>query len=159
VDKSSFLLAVRVDHARWQTALDALGRSRMLEPIVGEWTGKDLVAHVTWLEREMVGLMHERALAGSELWLLDTDAGNAIAFEQNRLRPLDEVLADAETVHTQLLEELESLPEEHYGNPARFRDMPPDWLPWRVFAGNTYLHYREHADDVEQWLRGTGSVG
>jgi hypothetical protein len=64
------------------------------------------------------------------------------------------VLDEAERVHQDLVDAFEELPEEHYGNPARFRDMPADWLPWQVFAGNTYEHYRDHAADVRAWLDG-----
>ncbi len=155
MDKTQFLSAVRADWARWQAVLDEVGEARMTQPgAAGEWSVKDIVAHLTWFEREMVGVIRQRWLAGSDLWNVGQDERNAVIFEQNRERALDDVLGEAERVHQELVDGLEELPEEHYGNPARFRDMPADWLPWQVFAGNTYEHYQHHAADVRAWLDG-----
>jgi hypothetical protein len=97
-------------------------------------------------------------LAGSPLWNLEQDQRNAALHEQLRDLPLDQVLANAQRVHQELVEALRDLPAEHYFNPARFRDMPADWLPWQVFAGNTYEHYRDHDVDVRTWLDGQVTV-
>ena len=61
--------------------------------MVGKWSVKDLVAHITWSESEMVGVLAGRALVGSDLWSLTNDERNEIVYQQNRDRPLDEVLA------------------------------------------------------------------
>ncbi len=153
MDKAEFLRHVRADWQRWQAALDELGEARMTQPgVAGDWSVRDVIAHITWSEREMLGVLRQRALAGSELWRLDADQRNAAIYAQNRGRPLADVLQGAQAVHEQLVEALEELPEEHYGNPARFRDMPADWLPWRVLAGNTYEHYEHHLNDVRKWM-------
>jgi uncharacterized protein (TIGR03083 family) len=159
MDKTQFLSALRADWARWQALLDEVGTARMTRPgAAGEWSVKDMVVHIAWFEREMVGLIHERALAGSELWNVSQDARNAAIFEQNQQRGQDDVLGEAQRVHQDLVDALEDLPEEHYGNPGRFRDMPAHWLPWQVFAGNTYEHYRDHTADVRAWLDGQVTV-
>ncbi len=86
------------------------------------------------------------------MWNLDTDRRNTVVYQQNRDRPLAEILAESQAVHEDLVQLLEELPEEHYGNSARVRGVPADWLPWRVLEGNTFGHYREHARDVRAWL-------
>jgi uncharacterized protein (TIGR03083 family) len=155
MDKAQFLSAVRADWARWQAALDEVGRARMTQPgAAGEWSVKDMVAHVTWFEREMVNVIRRRVFEGSELWNVSQDARNKAIFEENRGRALDDVLGESERIHQDLVDALEELPEEHYANPARFRGMPADWVPWQVFAGNTYEHYRDHTTDVRAWLDG-----
>jgi hypothetical protein len=32
------------------------------------------------------------------------------------------------------------------------QQIPTDWLPWRVIAGNTDIHYREHTQNLQAWL-------
>ncbi|MDE0217922.1 MAG: hypothetical protein OXJ90_01530 [Spirochaetaceae bacterium] len=50
----------------------------MLQPRAGGcWSGKDIVAHVIWYEREMVGVLKSRVLAGSDLWALPVDERNS----------------------------------------------------------------------------------
>jgi hypothetical protein len=126
----------------------------MSEPgVVGEWSFKDLIAHVTWSERQMVGMLRARALVGSELWQLSQDERNAAIFK-NRHHPLDEVREDAREVFAHLLEELEGLIEEEVHDSGRFPGMPAELPPWRIIAGNTFWHCREHTGDIRAWLEG-----
>lgn len=130
-------------------SLIKLSDEQMIEPgAAGEWSVKDIIAHITWGEREMVEVIQSRALAGSDLWNLTTDERNRIVFDQNKDKPLDEVRAEWEQVFQELVRGLESLSTEELNDPGKFRDMPPDWVPWKVLAGNTYEHYRDHAGDI-----------
>ena len=155
MDKASFLSHLRREWANWEAALGEVPAARMAEPgVTGEWSAKDVVAHVTWYEREMVHVIRERVLAGSTLWDLGLARRNAAIYAENHDRPQAVVLAESADVHSRLVAALEELPEEHYGNPARFREMPVDWEPWRVFASNSYEHYPEHAAAIRTWLGG-----
>jgi hypothetical protein len=107
VDKATLLEEVQSAHDEWEGVLAEVGVAHMTEPgVAGEWSVKDVIAHVTWSEREMVGVLRAHALVGSELWNLSEDERNAAVFAQNRERPLDDVLHDAQGVYAQLLEEL-----------------------------------------------------
>jgi uncharacterized damage-inducible protein DinB len=130
-----------------------LGEAELSAPgATGTWSVKDVIAHITWFEREMVGVIQARALVGSELWNLPPDARNAAIFVQNRDRSLADVLAEAERVYAELLAAIETLTDEELADPARFAGMPTDWQPWRVIAGNSFEHYRDHALALQAWL-------
>jgi hypothetical protein len=111
-----------------------------------------VAAHITWFEREMVGMLQARALIGSDLWQLPPDQRNARIFDENRERSLHDVLAEAQQVHQQFLEGMEALAEDDLVDPHRFPGMPEDWQPWKVLAGNSNEHYRDHSRDVSTWL-------
>jgi uncharacterized protein (TIGR03083 family) len=131
----------------------------MLEPTLGGgWSVKDVVAHVTWSEREMVGVLRQRALVGSPLWGFDQDKRNAIVFAENRDRGLDDVLAEEERVYAELLPLLEQLTSEDLADGDRFAKMLPEVPPWRIFAGSTFLHYEDHAAAIAVWLRQSTSA-
>lgn len=100
----------------------------------------------------MVGVARGRALAGSDLWGQADDPRNAAIFAQNRDRPLPDILAEARAVHRQLLDALEPLADEDFRDPRRFRQMPDTWIPWQVFAANSYNHYRDHLPALQAWL-------
>ena len=120
--------------------------------IYGDWSLKDIIAHITWHEQEMVGLIQARALVGSELWNLPTDERNAAIYEQTKDQSLEQVLAESEQVHQQLLDALPTLSDEDLIDPSSFPNMPSDWQPWMIIAQNTYEHYEDHMKDVEKWL-------
>lgn len=105
----------------------------------------------------MVGVIRERALVGSPLWVLDQDARNAAVYAENRDRELRDVVAEERAVWSELLPGLESLTDEDLTDRSRFRNMselPPGVLPWQIFAGSTFRHYEDHLRDIGSWLHG-----
>jgi hypothetical protein len=152
MNKAELLAATRKERARWDALVGSVDQAQMTRRgVAGEWSVKDIIAHITWYERELVITLQARALAGSELWQLPMDERNAVIFQENRDRPLDEVLAEAPRVFQQLLGLLEGLSEEDLVDPSRFPGMPSDWRPWQVIAGIAHQHYRDHIQDVEAW--------
>jgi hypothetical protein len=137
----------------WQAALAQVNETQMTQPgIEGHWSVKDVIAHITWYEREMVGVMQTRALVGSDLWGLPTHERNAAIYEQNKDRPLPEVLAESQQIHQQMMSLLATLTDDELNDPGRFRDMPPDWIPWQLIAQNSNEHYADHTAVLQSWL-------
>ena len=155
---SQFIDTLQQERAKWNTMIDSIDREDMLTlGVAGEWSLKDVIAHITWHEREMVGLVQAHALVGSELWNLPTDERNAAIYEEIRDQSLEQILKESTQVHQQLLDLLPTLSNEDLTNAGNFPHMPPDWQPWRIIAQNTYEHYRQHKPDVERWLEGLRS--
>jgi uncharacterized damage-inducible protein DinB len=154
MNQSLFLEELRAARREWDAALAGISEERMLDPgLPGGWSVKDAIAHVTWSEREMVGVIRERALAGSPLWELDQDARNAAVVAAARDHTLDEVLAGARAVWAELLPALQSLTDDDLTDPSHFArlDELPGVLPWQIFAGSTFRHYRDHAGEIRAW--------
>jgi uncharacterized protein (TIGR03083 family) len=153
MDKLTLIDEIRKAREEWQSLIAEVGKSRMTEPgLPGGWSVKDVIAHITWYEREMIGMLKAKALEGSELWQLPQDERNVLIYEENRDRPLEEVLSEAEQIYNQLFEAIASLSEDDLSDPSHFRDMPSEWTPWDVIAGNTYEHYHQHIPDIREWL-------
>jgi DinB superfamily len=143
MDKATFIEAL----------LAEVGEARMLQPgAAGEWSVKDVIAHVMWGEREMVGVMQAHALVGSNLWDLPEDERNAVVFTEQRDCPLQEVLTEEQQVYAQFLEAVQALSDEDFSDPHRFREMPEQWLPWQILAGCSFAHYRQHMQSIRAWL-------
>ncbi|HYN87860.1 MAG TPA: DinB family protein [Ardenticatenaceae bacterium] len=154
MDKAKLLERLIDGRARWDEALAGIDESHLAEPgASGEMSIKDLIAHVTWYEHEMVGLLDQRALVGSELWGLSDAERNAAILAANRERPLGEVRAEAQRVFEQLVEAVRSLSDEELVDASKYRDMPADWVPWQLLADNSYEHYEHHMPDVEALAR------
>ncbi|MGH2562492.1 MAG: DinB family protein [Thermomicrobiales bacterium] len=153
--KPRFLEVLLSERERWDALLIEVGEGRMTEvTLPGGWSVKDVVAHIAWSEREMVGVMRERALVGSDLWNEEQDERNRIVYEENRKRPLAEVLTEARAVYRDFLECVKHLDDDDLHDPGRYLGMPPDWTPWKVLAGCCYWHYADHSAEVRAWLDG-----
>jgi hypothetical protein len=152
VGKEQLLDMVRAARAEWDAALARIPPGWMTEPgVEGEWSVKDIVAHITWGEHEAAGAAQARALVGSELWELPQDERNRAVFEQNRHRDLGEVLADSGAVFARFVAALEALSADEVNDPQRFAGMPAGWRPWRILYDPG--HYATHLRSVRTWLR------
>lgn len=157
MNTTEFLAELHTGRAEWEDALARIPMERMAEPgVEGKWSVKDVVAHIAWHEREMLTMLRARDANGSDLWNLPLDERNAAIYAQNRDRTLGDVLAEGSDSYTELLAAVENLSDEDLNDPKRYRDMPADWVPWQVLAGNTYEHYRDHAASLRKWLDRAG---
>ena len=156
MDKEEFMLKFHAARSEWDAMLAEVGTARMLEPGVTDegWTVKDVVAHNTWNEREIVEMTrtHSMDTPDAKLWLLSNDERNRAIYEMYRDKPLSQVLAEARQVYDDLVRQLERLSDDDLNDPTRFRDMPADWIPWQIIAGCTFRHYPDHVSDVKRWL-------
>ncbi len=150
--KATFMDLVRNGRAEWDALVAQIDEAQMTEPgVEGEWSVKDIVAHVTWYECEMVSVVQARALVGSDLWGLPLEARNAGVFAEIRNRPLPEVLTETYTVFQQLMAGLQTLTGEDLNEASHFTEMPLEWKPWQVIASNTYEHYPDHLRAIRAW--------
>lgn len=148
---------VNTERSTWQGLLEQIDPEKMHESgVSGEWSLKDVIAHITWHENEMVNMVQNHVLKGSDLWELITDERNAVIQEENRHKSLEQVMEESDQIHQQLMELLPTLSDEDLINPDNFTGMPPDWQPWTILADNTYEHYQHHIKDLKRWIKKTG---
>jgi hypothetical protein len=151
--KADVLDKMRAGRAEWEALIAQVPRERMTEPgVMGAWSVKDIIAHVTWGEAEITAVFRRHALVGSDLWNLPQDERNAAMVAESRARSLDDVLAEAERAYPQLLAAVQSLDDADLNDAARYANMPPLWRPWQLIAGNTYNHYPDHIPAIRAWL-------
>ena len=145
MNKNTFIGKLEQARSQWKVVLARMNEQRMLQPgIVGSWSVKDLLAHISWYEREMVPVILQHTFAGSEWWVLSTDERNELIYQQNWQRSLQEIVHEGQCSYMDLLQAVQSLSDEDLNDASRFQDMPEDWIPWQIFAGNSYEHYQEH---------------
>jgi len=117
----------------------------------GDWSVKDILAHITWYEQEMLDAVLNRALIGSDLWDVSLELRNQTLYEENRNRDLKDVLDDYKIVFESMIDTMETLTDEDFLDASHFAKMPSNWKPWEVFASNTYEHYDDHLVELSAW--------
>lgn len=151
--KADVIDKMQTGRAQWEALIAQVPRERMTEPgVMGAWSVKDIIAHVTWGEAEITEVFLRHALVGSDLWNLPQDERNAAMVAASRARSLADVLAEAERAYPRLLAAVQALDDADLNDAARYADMPPLWRPWQLVAGNTYDHYPDHIPAIRAWL-------
>ncbi len=153
MDKNTFIKTLKETRAQWEELLAQIDQEWMLEPGVAEqWSVKDIVAHIMWSEQELIPVMQTHVLAGSELWNLPLDERNEIVVLQSRNRSLREILTEEQETYAQFLQAVQTLSEEDFNDPHRFKDMPENWVPWQILAGSSFKHFQDHMPSIREWL-------
>jgi hypothetical protein len=124
-------------------------------PVQEQWTAKDIVAHITAWERELVGWLRTAArgeapdIPAPGTWSSYMDYFNARCYADNCQRPLAEIMAESHQAYQQLMAELQALPDDPLDEVwSAWQDGKP---PWGLLA-TFYEHYREHGEPIRDWL-------
>lgn len=154
------LAAIERERDSWEALLAEVGEARMLEPgPMGEWSFKDLAAHLTgWRARTLQRL--EAAANGQPepdpVWparLATDDEVNDWIHEVNRDRLLGEVIAESRESYARLAEIVQRLPDAALYDPAYFPWLEGNALgPWIVLGGPFSHLHEEHDPDIRRWL-------
>jgi hypothetical protein len=134
---------LHAERTQWNALLDQVGLDRMDIPgVEGEWSVKQLVAHLTWYELAVVegaqqalntGTFSRRRPEGMSL-----DEMNAPLAEESRARPASDVLAEADAVFEQLLALIAACPDAILNDP-QLLGLPDDMPPWMRVANNSFV--------------------
>lgn len=146
---------------RWdelQVLLGRLSREEFERTLGDGWSAKVHVGHIAAWERSLLALLRGEnrprgmGVAPEVYRALDNDALNALLAARTQTQPLDEVRADAERVHAEVVALLDSMSESDLERPySHFQPNDPPYNPNPVFGwvnGNTWGHYEEHT----RWL-------
>ena len=124
-----------------------LSESQLIQSgVTGNWSVKDIIAHVTWWEEETLkhlplivnGVRPPRYSAKYG----GIDAFNAMMTEQKKTLSFSDVLRQQDETHRRLIVYIQSLPEEQFTRETRVR---------RRLRLDTYNHYPKHAKAIRAW--------
>ena len=154
--KAQLLSDLNDEQASWEALLQDIGEQHMTQPgVAGEWSIKDIVAHLTGWRRRTVArfqaaLRHEAQPPAPWPTHLQTDDEiNAWIYAANRDLPLADVLRESRDVFEQLVETLAAFPAADLLDPARFPWMEGEPLSGAAFFGH---FHEEHEPDMRAWL-------
>jgi len=156
--REALIQRVSATRDRWRRLVADVGPDRLEEPgAMGDWTFKDVAAHVTAWRRRTVRRL-EAAGRGepepplpwpAELGEDEDDPINAWIHEQTKDRPADELLAEADAIYDDFVAAIRALPLDAVTDPRRFAWLGGGALADADFGG----HLDIHEPDVRAWLR------
>jgi hypothetical protein len=150
-------LLARIDAAwnAFQDSYSGLADERLVEPgVAGDWSVKDVIAHVTWWEEEALIHLPHIVEGGRPPRYSVTyggiDAFNALMADRKRQLLLAEVRRQAAATHQRLIDYIESVPEEFITRETRFR---------RRLRLDSYSHYPIHTEAIRRWRQERAGTG
>jgi hypothetical protein len=155
MNRDELLDALEDGREKFIDAIEGLSDEAMLEAgVIEGWSIKDMLYHLSMWEAEMVKLLWQAAQGQKpttkHFTQVDVDATNTAWLEQGKVRPLDQVLADFQSVRKQTTRRVKAFSDEDLTDPQRYT-----WLGgrplWEWVVGDSYDHEAEHAAQILEW--------
>jgi hypothetical protein len=153
--KSEILTALNEGRERFLEAIEDLTPDQMKETgVVGEWSVKDILVHLTRWEAELVKLLWQASQGqkptSAHFSSSSVDDLNARWYQESRSRPLERILEDFHGVRAQTVRRVEDFSDEDLTDPKRYL-----WLNdaplWEWIAGDSFEHEAEHGAQIRAW--------
>jgi hypothetical protein len=160
MNKNDILIQLEESREKFLDALDGLPFDQWTIPgIEGEWSIKDILAHLSRWEAELVKLLWQtrqgQRPTTMQINQMNVDETNNIWFIESRTRSLEHVLDDFHLVRNQTILRVEGFSDKELADPKRY-----PWLDSRPLsewiASDSFGHEAEHAPQIVEWRKKLG---
>lgn len=155
MNKEEILEALEDQRENFLDVIDGLSEQATLEQgVVGDWSVKDLIAHLSLWEAELVKMLWQvqqsQRPTSAHFGQIPVDELNETWHKEFLNRPLDRILADFHAVRRQTARRVDAFSTKDLNDPARF-----PWLKgrplWEWVASDSFEHEAEHAAQIREW--------
>lgn len=153
--KIELLQAISAARDKWDSLIAQIPVDRLPEPVApGGWSIKDIIAHITEYDRQLVLGLALRLQKPPQIWLddLSLDEFNARLHEQIAERDPVDILRDSQQVFRDLIGEVESHTEDYLFGSHHLEGISDDIIPYRMLKSESYGHYRDHIPAIQAWI-------
>lgn len=157
MDKTELLEALEDGRQELVEMLEDLPDEVMLKPgVCGDWSIKDILAHLTQWEGQTVTLLFQasqgdRKPTTAHFGKETVDEVNQRWYEAGKERPLERVWEDWVSVRKQMIRRVTAFSDTDLNDPQRYSWLKGEPL-WQIIANNTFEHDDEHADGIREFL-------
>jgi len=155
-DKKTTLDLLNTEYNNFQDAIKGLDRDQLERVFYGDWSVKDIVAHMLGWEREMTEAL--RRIARGEkptpegVDYSNSDDWNAKFSMRMKQQLPTTVLAEWGQVHAGFVKAAQAIPDDRFGASDDGRPKTVN----RIVETTGYGHYQLHAPPIREWRQREG---
>lgn len=159
MNRDEILNALEDEREKFLEAIEGLPEEALLEPgVVGEWSIKDLMAHISMWEAWLIRLLWQISQGETPTRLIpaeQVDEVNAAWHAQAKDRPLEQVMEDFRQARKQTARRVLAFSDRDLSDPQRYPWAKGNTLA-EIIAMNTWAHEAEHTAQIQAWRQKTG---
>lgn len=153
--KKELLKAIEDGHEELLQSIEGLDDETLSQPgVSGEWSVKDILAHIGRWEAELVAMLFQMQRGGkpttAQFGKMTTEELNTKWHMESLERSLAQVQSDLRGVHRQILRRVEEFSDQDLDDEKRY-----PWLKGMslgaYIASDTYEHELDHAEEIHEW--------
>lgn len=147
IKKSTFLKKLRYRRKHWDSTIDTIIANNLEnEKISQKWYLKDIIAHITWYEKELLFALEHKSIVESEFWNMKVDERNNVIFTKTQENTLSDILTDSTKVFNNLIAKVEDLTHEDLNSENFVERKEGTRITHDFIGGISFWHYEDHED-------------
>jgi hypothetical protein len=155
MNKDEVLDALEDEREKFMDSIEGLSDEALQTPgVVGEWSIKDIMTHLSAWEAELVKLLWQvkqnQKPSTAHFSDVAVDFRNQQWYAIYKGRPLENVLADFVSVRKQTVRRVEAFNDKDLTDPQRYTWLEERAL-WEWVAGDSFEHEAEHRSQIQAW--------
>jgi len=160
--KEELISALTTGRAELLTAIEDIPQQEMTIPgIVGQWSLKDMLVHLTRWEAELVKLLWQAKQGTTPTTIHFTpetvDQVNERWYQQSSSRSMDVVWDDFLKVREQTIRRVDGFGEQELNDVDYYPWLDSSPL-WKWIADDSFGHEAEHIEDIRAWRSRKGKT-
>ncbi|MFX0123760.1 MAG: hypothetical protein ACFFAE_08990 [Candidatus Hodarchaeota archaeon] len=146
MNKRTFLKKIRYRREHWESTIDTIiNRGLERELCSKNWRIKDVIAHITWYDKNILEALKNKSIVGSEFWNMSIDDRNEMIFNETQNMTLNEVLKVSKNTFNSLILSIEDMSDEEL-NSDDFIQRKEKRITWDFIGAGNFWHYEDHED-------------
>lgn len=151
MDKQTAIKQVEDGAAELNAAIEGLDEAQMTKTFYGDWSVKEILAHIAGWQTEMTGGI-ERMARGERptpegVDYSDGDAWNARFAERSKALSASDVAAQMRTAYAGFIAAAKTIGDDRYGEGKTIN---------RMLEATGYGHYKEHLPAIRDYRKQLG---
>ncbi|MFW9921193.1 MAG: DinB family protein [Candidatus Thorarchaeota archaeon] len=147
IKRNTLLKKMKHLRKRWDSTIGSIIEKGLeSEPISQKWYLKDVIAHITWYDRELLNALEAKSIVDSSFWNMDVEARNEMIFKNTQDRTIEELLQESKEIFEGLLKAIELIGEDDLNSEVYIKRKEGTRVTHDFIGGITFWHYEEHED-------------
>jgi len=153
--KAELIEAMVSSREQFDALIGRIPHSKMiLSGAAGEWSIKDIIAHITSYDRWLGLTLALRCQKPPDMWIeeLPLDEFNRRLYVENKDLPLNQVLQESKEVWNEILEETRAKSEDYLFSEQSVQGVLYKFKPCNILKSESYGHYLDHVPALLTWI-------
>ncbi|MHA2322586.1 MAG: DinB family protein [Candidatus Thorarchaeota archaeon] len=147
IKRTTLLKKMLYRRKQWDLTIDSvIAKHGESDRISQKWHLKDVIAHITWYERELLDALEKKSTVESEFWNMDVEERNKLIFANTQDQTLTDLLAVSKSAFDNLVKKIETISDEDLNSEIYIKRKQGTRITHDFIGGITFWHYEDHED-------------
>ena len=147
IKRTTLLKKMIYKRKHWEFTIDSIfAKQQENDPISQKWYLKDVIAHITWYEKELLDVLEKKSMAESEFWNMGIEERNDMIFNNTQNQTLNDLLIESKRTFDDLVRKIQTISDENLNSDTYIKRKEGTRITHDFIGGITFWHYEDHED-------------